>query len=378
MSQKNRVSVLILLFVFISSLSFSKDTPEINFNGALRFNYNYFDWIKDSKKTGGTFGYDVFIINPNGTYKDFVFDVDYRFYTTSSGGRMLKHGWMGYNISPQHQLQVGLNHIPFGVMPANSNNFYFSINYYVGLEADADMGLKYLYNNNKWDIAVAFYKNSDVLNFNSSEGISASRYGVDLAGRNKEVNQGNVRVAYQLVSGGNKHDLGLSAQLGGLYNIDTKEMGSHKAFALHYEGNIHNWNIKAQYSAYRISPRNAEDESREYVEAAAYGDIYQITTKADTYTTSVSYTIPFKKGIVDALTFYNDFGWINKKSKEMYDSYQNVTGMHITMGPLFCYVDYMLAKNHAWLGGDGQTAFAKGLKDEDWKISFNFNIGYYF
>ncbi len=377
MSQKNRVSVLILLFVFISLSLFSKKSPKVNFNGALRFNYRYLNWIEDSKKTGGTFGYDVLIFNPNGTYKDFSFDIDYRLYANSLGGRMLKHGCIGYNISPAHQLQVGLNHVPFGVLPANSYNFYFSINYYVGLEADADMGIKYLYKKNNWDLAAAFYKNSDVINFNSPEGISASRYGVDIAGRNKEINQGNLRIAYHLGHKNINHELGLSTQIGGLYNIDTKETGNHKALAAHYEGNIQQWNIKGQYSAYRIAPRNGENNSNEIVEAAAYGDVYQIAAKADTYTLSVSYTLPFNKGVIDALTFYNEFGWMDKKSKDMSDSYQNMTGMNITMGPLFCYVDYMLAKNHVWLGGDG-SALAKGIKNEDWKVSFNINIGYYF
>jgi len=31
------------------------------------------------------------------------------------------------------------------------------------------------------------------------------------------------------------------------------------------------------------------------------------------------------------------------------DSYQNVSGILLTTGPVFTYIDYALGKNHSWL-----------------------------
>lgn len=376
MRHVNKIDYLILLFFGFSLSLFSQETPKVNLGGALRFSYNYSNWQDEGNDLGGEFVYDVFRLNANGEYKNLFFDAEYRFYAKSSGGGMLKHGWIGYKFNQNHQLQIGLNTVPFGVMPFNSNNWFFNINYYIGLEDDADMGVKYLYNNNDWDIAVAFYKNSDILNPHGE--ISPSRYSYDIAGSNKEVNQGNIRLTRKLGSEAINHELGVSGQVGGIYNTKTRKTGSRTAFAAHYVLNIRNFNLKAQYTTYNMSPKNEEQETNNYVEMGAYGANYNVATKADTYTIGLAYKFTINKGILDNLTVYNDFGLMSKREKEMNDSYQNVTGLMLEMGPIYTYIDYAMGKNHAWLGGDWNNSFAQGLEDEDWHARFNVNIGYYF
>lgn len=374
---KDSVTTLIFLFLFTTSLTYAQEKPNVNLGGALRFNYNYSDWLQESKNTGGQFGYDVFRLNANGGYKKLIFDAEYRFYSSASGGQMLKHGWVGYQFDEQNQLQVGLNIIPFGVLPYNSNNWFFGINYYLGMEDDADMGIKYTFDNGEWGIAAAFYKNSDILNFHSSDGLSSSRYSYDIVGRNKEMNQGNLRVVKRWGDDVLNFELGASAQVGGIYNIDTEKMGSRSAFALHYVMNVGNWNLKAQYTTYNMSPKN-EDGEKDFIEMGAYGSPYNVATKADTYTVGLAYNIPVNKGILDAITIYNDFGMMHKRADNMNDSYQNVTGAMFSMGPIYTYLDYAMGKNHAWLGGDWSDAFAEGLESESWHARLNLNIGYYF
>lgn len=54
---------------------------------------------------------------------------------------MLREGWIGYRFSDSHRLQIGLTTVPFGILPYTGNNYFFNLNYYAGLEDDADMGI---------------------------------------------------------------------------------------------------------------------------------------------------------------------------------------------------------------------------------------------
>ncbi len=372
--------MLVLLSFLLPHFSFSQDdSPKISLGGALRYNYNYSDWIEESNKLGGQLGYDVFRLNAQGEYRKLSFNAEYRFYAASSGGGMLKHGWIGYHFTPEHQLQFGLNIVPFGIQPYNSNNWFFNINYYIGLEDDADMGLKYMYETDKLDVAVAFYKNSDILDFHTSEGLSPSRYSYDITGR-------NLRAAYRFGET-LKSEIGLSGQVGGVYNIDTQEMGGRIAFALHYKADLGNLNLKAQYTSYNINPKNSEllqdgsanpEFKGDWVEMGAYGANYNVASKADTYTLGVAYNLKIKNKALESITFYNDFGMIDKRIPGMEASFQNVSGMLFTMGPIYTYLDYAMGKNHAWLGGDWTGSFAEGEKNAKWNARLNLNVGYYF
>ena len=130
----------------------AQEKPRLKIGGALRFNYNYSDWKPESRNRGGEFDFDVLRLNVNASYKKIDLAVDYRFYPSSSGGGMLREGWIGYRFNDSHRLQIGLTTVPFGVLPYTGNNYFFNLNYYAGLEDDADMGIKYLFHKDRWAI----------------------------------------------------------------------------------------------------------------------------------------------------------------------------------------------------------------------------------
>lgn len=375
----NFVLYFISMFLACCSLhpALAQDRPELELGGALRFNYNYSDWKDGNKKRGGDLGFDVFRLNVRGAYKQILLDAEYRFYAASSGGGMLKYGWVGYRFNDTHQVQLGLTAVPFGIKPYTANNYFFNINYYLGLEDDSDFGIKYLYRKGHWDIALAFLKNSDVLDFSEGTEESPDRYAYDIGGRNKETNQGNIRIAYHWGEQWSQ-ELGVSAMLGGVYNLDTEKMGTHSAFALHYTVGYKNWDFKAQYTTYRIHLQNKEGDNRNQVTMVAYGTPYEIASKADTYVATLAYTIPFNKGILDNIRLYNDFSMMHKYEKGYSDSFQNITGCMLSIGPVYTYIDYALGKNHAWLGNDWNDAFASVGLSEEWHARMNVNVGYYF
>ena len=131
---------LSLFFLLFPSLLFGQEKPEVQIGGALRFNYNLSTWKEGQKIRGGDFGYDMFRINSIASYKGVKLNAEYRLYSESFGGGMLKQGWVEYDFSENKNLQIGLTQVPFGITQYNSNNWFFNMTYYLGLEDDHDMG----------------------------------------------------------------------------------------------------------------------------------------------------------------------------------------------------------------------------------------------
>lgn len=375
---KNKMLNTLVVLLLISSGVFSQvqEKPQLKIGGAVRFNYNLSDWKDEQVKRGGDLGYDVFRLNATASYKKFGVNAEYRFYSDGFGGGMLKQGWIEYRSNESSTLQIGLQQVPFGLQPYNSNNWFFSLPYYVGLEDDHDMGVKWVKELDALTIQTAFYKNAEELNFGNTSALSPNRYSYDVSGRNKEVNQGNFKVGYQW---GNEalSVLEFSAMYGGLYNIVTHQMGNHSALALgyHYKGD--KWGVKLQAITFCKNP-NDSAQYKDVIEMAAYGAPYRVAAKGQILTSSVSYRIPLKSNLIDQVQFYNDFSWLKKSPAGFNDSYMNVLGCLISAGPIYTYVDAAFGKNHAWLGPEWTNAFAEGVSDADWHLRFNINVGYYF
>ncbi|PRD54848.1 hypothetical protein C5749_14275 [Sphingobacterium gobiense] len=383
---KKRSPLLTVLLILLASGSHAQEKPELHIGGALRFNYNYSTWKEGQKERGGDFGYDVFRVNVDAKYKGIKMDTEYRLYAQSFGGGFLKRGWVGYDFDEYSDIQIGLTQVPFGIK-ANSHSWFFGLDYYVGLEDDHDMGIKYTHEGEKFDYAIAFFKNAEELDFGSTSDISDSRYSYDVGSlpgkdgmtyRNKEINQINGLLNYKIDRSGVQHKLGLSAQYGGLYNLDTRKTGNHYALAAHYELNIRNLDIKAQISTYTYNPKAPEGESNEVIAMTAYGAPYLVASRADIYTLGIGYAIPLNWGPVSSVILYNDFGYMDKKKIEFANTFMNVTGAMFTAGQIYTYVDFAAGKNQPWLGPDWTDGLGTGNPEATWSARFNINIGYYF
>ena len=303
--------------------------------------------------------------------------MDLRFYSNDFGGTFLKYGWFQYNLNEQSNIKVGLIPAYFGPQQFNSHSWFFQLPFYLGYEDDHDMGVSYSYSNPKIDLDVGFYKNAEELSFSDRGPISASRYSFDISGRNKEVNQLNVRFNYKL---GNisKHKVGGTLQYGGIYNLDTDEVGSQRALSLHYDGSINNWNFQVQFIDFNNQPENKTGESRDFIEMAAYNFPYNTAAKGRFYSLGVAYTIPFEKGILQSLQIYNDYSYMDKAVSTWEDTQLNTTGVLLTINPLYIYCDYIQGLNHPFLGNQTTDALTTGDPASDWEQRVNINIGYYF
>lgn len=376
---------MVLVFTLIPFISlFAQDKPELQIGGALRFNYNLSSWKEGQKKRGGDFGYDVFRVNAKGKYKGIKLNAEYRLYSEGFGGGMLKQGWLGYDFTPENNLQIGLTQVPFGITQYNSHNWFFSINYYVGLEDDHDMGIKYTHSDENWEYALAFFKNAEELRFGSNSDVSDSRYSYDVSSssdglyRNKEVNQLNGKVIRKFSTGSASHKIGASAQYGGIYNLDTENTGNTYSLAAHYELTAGKFDLKAQISKYKYNTENPADQTNDVIAMTAYGYPYLVASEATTYTLGAAYSVPVEWGPISNLQFYNDFGFMDKSTDDFENTFMNVTGVLVSAGNVYTYIDAAQGKDQPWLGPVWGDALSNGTADADWEMRFNINIGYYF
>ncbi|MCO5233158.1 MAG: hypothetical protein M9888_05425 [Chitinophagales bacterium] len=364
-----------------------KEKPKVKIGGALRFNYNLSDWKKEQVKRGGDLGYELFRLNAEASYKNVELSAEYRIYDRELGGGMLRRGIIGYRFNENQKLQLGLVQVPFGVLDYNSNCWFLSINYYLGLEEDHDMGLRYNYSSEKYDLNIAFFKNAEELLFGNNSDASNNRYSYDAGSldlgngtktRNKEINQGNIRFVYKHHKTSAFHKIGVSAKTGGLYNLDTKKTGGHFAAALHYEIKAKHFALKSQISTYRFNSRTPNGENKEIIALTAYDAPYLVASKANTYTLGLSYEIPIKAKVLQNIKVYNDFGYMQKFNSKFDNSIMNVFGTMLTTGPIYTFIDFAFGKNHPWLGTEWTNAFTTGAAKDPWGFRFNINVGYYF
>ncbi len=374
--------LFMFLFFSLSSIIVAQDKPEVTMGGALRFNYNSSSWKGNQTERGGDFGFDVFRVNAKAAYKGLKLNAEYRFYSSGFGGGMLKQGWIQYDFKDNSQFQLGLTQVPFGITTYNSNSWFFSLNYYVGLEDDHDMGLKYSRSSDKWDLDLAFFKNAEENSFGNLSDVDNSRYAYDVGSlgntyRNKELNQFNAKVNYKFGKTV-KSKLGASAQYGALLNLDTEDIGNRNAFAVHYEATYNNWNLKAQFTSYNYNPEAPNGESDDMIAMTAYGAPYMVASKATLYTIGLNHTIPVEWGPISSVMVYNDFGYMNKSLDDFEDTMMNDFGFLLTAGSVYTYIDFAAGKNQPWLGNEWTNGLASGNPDADWEMRCNINIGYYF
>ncbi len=366
-------------------------SPSLHVGGALRFNYFIKSWAGEeaNRKKGGDFDFDTFRLNADGSHKDISISLEYRLY---SGYNMLHHGYVGFSLGDESELQVGVSRKPLGLLPYASHNWFFDTTYYLGMEDDYDAGLKAVLPWENWDIQLAFYKNDE--GHYSGNSLDSARYSYDVvhtdqhelgyAGvqeprRNSETNQFNLRLARTLEHGqSGRTEVGISGEYGGLYNDSTAEMGNHWAAALHLNSFHGRFNLMLEALTYDFRPENPVGQDRSFIVMGAYDAPYKVAARGNIYLANLAYTLPVDGSIIQSLTFYDNYTYLAKSLDEYADSRQNVLGVLVTAGQTFTYIDFAMGKNHPWLGADYGRALAEGDHEADWEYRFNINLGYYF
>ncbi|MEX2523695.1 MAG: porin [Gammaproteobacteria bacterium] len=307
----------------------------------------------------------------------------YRLYYYDETDRVthfLHHAWLGYEPDDHSRIKAGIHKVPFGNLPFNSNSYFFSLAYYVGLEDDYDLGLKYTRSMGPWRWDAAYYIADEGSYFGDSD--DSARYSYDVVkspnSANHEEHQINTRLSYSFDHGRDADsELGVSLQAGRIPN-DAGGTGSHLAAAVHWNGDFGAWNVKVQSLWYRYNLANPPGRDNRIVVMGAYDFPYNVAAEGHMHTLGISYDWNIDYGWLQGITIYNDYSYFVKAKDDFSDSHQNVAGMAFDVSPFHIYADIAVGKHNAWIGPDFSNALTDGGNDDKFHTRLNLNIGLYF
>lgn len=353
----------------------------VTFGATARANIlatNYDDTLSNPQH----FAFDTAWLDARLDYGQWFGYAQFRFYDSVGNKNAFFHsGWAGYRWDEQQQnLKLGITKVPFGVLPFASNNYFFSLAYYVGLEDDYDFGLVYSLEREHWSFKAAYFPREEWDGFGGS--MDSSRYSYDVVrsvdSANQERNQFNLWAQRTLPL---TESLSMSPGASALYkmvpNDVSDQTGSMWAAGLHCQVDYGQFNAKLEYIHYKYNLKNPLGLSNSVVVMGAYGEPYNVAAEADVLVASLSYTVPVDNDWLRDIIFYNDYSAILKRETGFNNSQQNVTGAFLDMDPFKVYVDFAFGRNNPFIGADYGDALGRGGTN-DWEFRFNINAGIYF
>lgn len=356
--------LLALAFSLVSNPAYAAN-PEIKIGGAVRLNYSWKDYDKDSN---GKFEVELYRIDVDVSQDEWFFDGQFRWYP---GFSSIHHAEVGYRLDENNVITIGVTQVPFGMEPYSSNSFWFSGAYYVGLEDDYDTGITWQNNNGNWSTDLAYFFNAEY-----DDGARFERYSFDIASTseraNREDGQSNARIQYRE----GDHTLGASFQFGQFVNSHSLDKGDHWAIGVHYFGQFSNWAVRAQLMRYNYETQPSLGTADHRIALSAFEFPFDIAAKATLSTFNLARTFNFNTNYTDSVTCYNEYTHISPYDQSGFaDSVQNVTGCNIVKGGLYAYIDWISGKNMWFIGGPGVGIEMGPVK---WRSRLNINIGLYF
>ena len=375
-----KLPTLILCFVALGLTGVAQEKEDhLKIGGAVRFNIFDKSWVDDATQPEATF--DTWRLNVDARTAGIDLSFEYRFYPTGDY-HFIHHGYLGYGFNDNLYMKLGVTQVPFGVTTFASHSYFFQIPYYVGLEDDYDMGIKFDYTGIKnLELNFAYFRQPE-FNGSAKAGLdaNASRYSYDITPSDdaaiRESNQFNLRAAYKITD---EIELGVSGQIGEIYNDTLKAGEWSTALAGHIEANFGNFNFKGEYVYYNYAAKDNYGVTLDKVQMGAYASNYNVAAEASMIVVGLGYSIPVNWGPISNVQPYVDYSMINKAAAGFESTHHLVPGFLLTAGSIYTYVDYAMGKNNAWFGADTWTnGLAEGVADAKWEKRFNINIGYYF
>lgn len=362
---------LLFLFILVSTQVFSQE-DYVKIGGALRYNLHNKSWNNDN--TDPQFTWDTWRLGVDARSNGIDLSFEYRFYPADNT-HFLHHGWFGYGLSDDLYMKVGVSQVPFGIIKFASHSWWFQIPYYIGLEDDYDMGIKFDYTGiENLTLNFAYFHQAEPKgspNF-------AARYSYDITPSDeaslKEARQFNLRAAYNITK---NIEFGLSGQYGRNYNNVLEKSDPSTAFAGHVVAQWGKFDFKGEYIYYNYGAKDDLGNDLEKLQMGAYGSNYNVAAEGNVYVAGLSYSIDVAMGPISNIQPYIDYSRIDKAAHNFEATEHFVPGFLITAGKVFTYVDYAFGKNNAWLGA-WDNGLAEGSADAKWESRFNINMGFYF
>ncbi|HAC57321.1 hypothetical protein [Parvibaculum sp.] len=364
--------------------------PDFHFGGAIRANVYHKSWEAGRKRRNLPENIRLDTVMLDASFESGRWDgsMQYRFYYYSDDGILTHfphHAWIGYRPDARQKIQAGIQKVPFGLLPFASNNFFFSLAFYAGLEDDYDLGFRYTREMGPWTFDAAWFPSDEGSWAGDSE--DSARYSYDIvsdgARQNGERHQFNLRAARSFVIGhGITGEAGASLQYGLIPNDTTGRDGERNAQALHARFDRGPWNFKTEVIRYEFDLENPPGQDGRYVTMGAFDYPYRVASRGWIYVAGLAYAWNTEEetgGLLKTVTFYNDYSYLDKAEESYAGSQQNVLGAGMDFdGPLYVTLDWALGRNNAYIGPEFTRAFASGGNGGDWSSRVNLNVALYF
>lgn len=365
-------------------------TDNLQVGAAIRARIDY-DPDRDIEKLN----FDTFRPYINYTSDTWVAAARYRFYGKAYPYQYTKkfgdisfpeYAWVGYNFDENRQVQVGLNQVPFGILPYASNSITETLGYTLGLEDLYEVGAKYNQKIGEWDVQAGYYLRPAFQGKGTSKGgvtysnvpADADSYVTD-GSNNQERNMFALRVTKTVDIGGWKTELGASALTSELQNRDTGDDGRRNAVGIHMMSSKGPWTTGLMAARQQMSPRNPGNS--DFVTLGGYDSSYNVASRGNLLVADLNYDIGGKYlgDWVNSIKLYGNYSAFLKSGNGYGDSQRYIAGFSFMVGNhVFIATEWVFGKNDPYVGGSSYTQSLAAGGTDHWENQALSNIGFYF
>lgn len=350
-----------------------EDEHTFTFGGHLRANFDHRDWVNSEDRS--RFEFESLKLTVNGQSGKFSYKADYRWYENADMD-VVRYADATYTFNENQKLTGGITKVPFGLLPFASNSFWFSLNYYLGLEDDYDAGFVYEHNQSDWQFHLGYFFNDEY-----NKPAQFGRYSFDVADdgdlRYKENGQFNFRVNKTFTSTSNvTTDVGFSYQYADILNLDTSEETEHTAWAVHLRSQYDKLKLELEYLSYEYDLTSANGGVGDRIILSAFNYPFPIASEGESFTANLVYSVPYENKQIKNISCYSEYGVTDSDLATASKSVQWVNGCSFSLNKLFIYVDSIQGKNMWFSGGSGVGLDFPDADESTHRLNINF--GYYF
>ena len=363
------------------------EKPPIKLGGAIGVNYVYGSYDEPHPRGTdiGRAELEIFRLNADLDYQNFIGRVEYRWYNDGSNYSMFHTLWLGYNLGDSGTLKAGIVRVPFGPTAYGvSSSWFFDQHFYVGLADDMDLGITWQRAFDRLTLDAGYFVSSEFRGKGSS--LESSRYAYDVVRTGDEVgfeeqHQFNLRAIYALEGG---TEVGGSLQYGLLQgtNIPGDDSGDHYALSGHLKNTFGNFTLYSQltYYVYNITDQVPWENGDDVIYMGAYNYADLVASQGTIPALSLSYGGIDTSDIswLDGVTPYVEWSSIIKSAEGFNDSSLVTVGASWTIGALYMYTDVAFSDGNYFVGFDSAGGDFGVNGDDSWNWRLNFNFRYYF
>ncbi|AXR06285.1 porin family protein [Salinimonas sediminis] len=368
---------VLMTSALVAMPSYSDELP-VEIGGHVRVNYGHLDWQPAQLRDG--FEFESIRLNLSGETEQFSWKAEYRWYENVDFDTV-RYADLTYKYNDDLSFTGGITKVPFGLLPFASNNFWFGVNYYIGLEDDYDAGFTTNYQTGNWDFHAGYFLNDEY-----NDATETGRYSFDLyadpAGedggyRNQEDGQFNLRANYtgKWIEGATT-DVGASFQHGNILNLDTMDEGDMTAYAVHLRHIQGDFKVELQYTDFDYDLAAPEGELTDRVQLSSFNAPFFMASEGQSYVANLVYSIPYQFEAVSDISCYSEYSKVTSDLEAGKDSSLWTNGCSFGWDKLFVYVDSIQGENMWFAGGPGVGLDLGGLQDTTHRL--NISLGIYF